>query len=366
MLRHYLIKVVYALTSMLFLVSCADTNFAGQQASQAKPKKADGKLFDADPASDEESIENDADLEMVSPKPQMRESIPDSASGRDPATNEIDVAKSSPKRVEQIIKNEGEKIQSAVDIVFAMDTSSSMSDEKATLERNMANFVKNFEEQSKTIDYRIYMIGAGFNFPGSGEKITKVNHPIDSVNALSILTNFFLGKIPNPVPLRPMSSKQLIVISDDDAKFVTAPQFKKLIANTNILKDKTSFSAIVGVKAGGGRGGCSVANVGTAYIELAGDPQVGGLLMNICEQDWDKLLKSLATKIIKEVAKTEFRLEMPASLKDEILVFVDGKPVEAKNFTYDAASQMIKFVAGFMVAIGAEIKVSYVPQAEAR
>ena len=52
-----------------------------------------------------------------------------------------------------------------VDIVFAMDTSGSMSGEKAFLQTSMSKFVAKFETDAKGTDYQIYMIGENFQFP---------------------------------------------------------------------------------------------------------------------------------------------------------------------------------------------------------
>lgn len=355
--RSYRFVLVYV---FFCLTGCAESNFSGKQPAQIKSERAYNQRVAVDPDTEveDEARDHGLDDEMLAQKPLIRESA-------SPLPADIDTTQKNPKRIEQIFKKDGHKVEHAVDVVFAMDTSVSMADEKAVLEKNMANFVKNFEDQAKTIDYRIYMIGEGFKFPGTGDKIIKINYEIGSFNALSVLTSFINGKLRNPNALRPESSKQIIVITDDNAQAVTAPQFKNLIANTNTMAGKTSFNAIVGFKRTTRRDNCSVDNVGSVYMELAGDRDIGGLLMDICQQDWDQLLKKLAIKIINEVGKTEFRLDHPASLQDEILLFVDGKAIDAKNFSYDPATQMIKLLPDLSVPIGSEIKVSYLPQAAA-
>lgn len=358
MMQSISVPLIIWLGIVFIITGCADTNFSSQQNN--KPKNVVPKTYQVSNVDADNDADSNLDAEADSKRKKASKRNPDS----EQEENDLDHMKKEQRRIEQIFKSDVESVRSAVDVFFVMDTSGSMNNEKAGLEQNMAEFVKKFEEQAKSLDYKIFMIGQGFNFPGTGEKIVKINELVDSVNALTVLTTFFVNKLNDPAILRPDSSKQIIVITDDNAQGVTAPQFKEFINKTNVLKGKTSFNGFVGLN--GSAPNCSISRVGSTYIELGRDPEVGGLMIDICRQNWDQLLKELAAKIIKEVAKREFELKQAADTSQEILLFVDGKPVDAKDFTYDEKTRTIKIDKGFTLTDGAEIKVTYMPLAASK
>jgi hypothetical protein len=249
----------------------------------------------------------------------------------------------------------------AVDIVFALDSSGSMSDEKMSLEANMSQFIATFAAAVTDVDYQIYMIGENFRFPEESDKVIKVDREIDSHDVLKELLRFFDGKLRNPKPLRADAFKEIVVITDDDAWGVLSHDFKSYVERTAALRGKTSFNGFVGLSKGQKSDTCDIDHAGAEYMKLAADPQLGGLMQDLCEQDWSRLLRQLADKIIKPTGRAEFELDQPADASKAVVVRVDGDVYDERHVTFDAAKNLIIFKPAYVPKDGAEIVVTYTP-----
>jgi hypothetical protein len=280
---------------------------------------------------------------------------------QDTAEGEDDIEASDEQTISVSFVGESTAAPRLVDIVFAMDSSGSMSDEKRNLEANMSQFIATFASEAKDVDYQIYMIGENFAFPQESGKIIKVDREIDSHDVLKELLRFFDGKLDNPKPLRADALKEIVVITDDDAWGVLSQDFKAYVARSAMLRNKTSFNGFVGLSQGEKSDTCDIDHAGVEYMKLAADPQLGGLMQDLCEQDWSLLLKQLADKIIKPSAKAAFGLERPADPSEEVVVSVDGDVYDERHVTYDASKNMIIFKPEYIPADGAEIVVTYTP-----
>lgn len=277
------------------------------------------------------------------------------------AGTEADVKETNDKTITVSFLGESTATPALVDIVFAMDSSGSMSEEKRNLEANMSQFIATFTSEAKDVDFQIYMIGEDFEFPQESDRIIKVDHEIDSHDVLKELLRFFDGKLKNSRPLRVNALKEIVVITDDDAWGVLSQDFKAYVERSATLKDKTSFNGFVGLSQGEKSDTCDIDHAGAEYMKLAADPRLGGLMLDLCEQDWSRLLKQLASKIIKPTPKAAFRLERPADPSKEVVVTVDGDAYDERHVTYDSTTNTITFKPDYVPADGAEITVTYTP-----
>lgn len=345
-------------------VACTSTSFSGSSGKAPVKAKVEDKSQDASASEDEVEVEAEEGPAEETPE------VPVVADVNTPLPADVPGVVEEPPQGEESIREvfvgEVAFVNRMVDIIFAMDTSGSMDQEKVNLEANMSKFIQTFETGAKGVDYKVFMIGAGFNFPTGSEDVIRIDRKVDSNDALAILQGFFAGTISSPSPLRESAIKQIVVITDDDAKGVTSAAFKDYIQSNPILKDKTSVNGFVGLptSAQGQGAGCNLAAVGDEYITLGADPEVGGLIQDLCVQDWGRLLKDLADKIIKQTSKGSFPLEMPADPSQELVVSVDGAILGAEQVTYDPDQNMILFTPGNEPPEGAEIVVIYKPKSE--
>lgn len=258
----------------------------------------------------------------------------------------------------------------SVDIVFALDTSGSMGEEKTALETNIAGFVNQLTTAGKDIDYRVWMIASGFTFPSvDPARFEIVPRKVESNDALQIIKEFVTGTLAVPVPpatgiatgtatststgtttppipspprkLRENSLKQFVVVTDDNAKGILATDFLSLEATNPLLTNKTSFNGVIGLKQGKISPTCNIAAVGTEYQTLASSPQTKGLIQDLCASDWNKLLETLAKKIVTEAQVREFSLDKIAEKVSLIDVEVGGRSIAASGYAYDPAKNTI-------------------------
>lgn len=246
-----------------------------------------------------------------------------------------------------------------VDVVFAVDTSASMAEEKANLEKNMNQFLTILEQEAPTADFQIFMIGEDFKFPKDEQKISRVDVRVDSHNALMLLKDFFNDEIVLTKKPRQEAMKQLVVISDDNARDVTAPLFLDFMENSPMFAAGAAFNGFIGLDSSVQNPQCRLMEVGKEYLTIAADRKFGGMIQDLCQQDWSKLLQSLAKKIAGEVRSRFFKLDFPADPAQPITITVDGIQVDSETAQYDAALQAVVFAPGKEPPAGAKILVSY-------
>ena len=138
--------------------------------------------------------------------------------------------------------------KSKVDVLFLMDTSGSMLEEKEAVETQLQEFISKFDE---SLDYHIYVVGSevGYTniFPGyvpfdiniaeleNSDRVTKINEPIDSYNALQVFLNL-VNEENSPLNLRDEASLEVVVVSDDNP---ISLEESSLLLNQTIYTDYT-------------------------------------------------------------------------------------------------------------------------------
>ena len=266
------------------------------------------------------------------------------------------------------------QVVAPVDIVFALDTSGSMDQEKAAMEKNMNMFVSKFIATGSDLDYRIFVIAASFKPTETldASKFEVVPQAVGSNNALAIFQNFISNKLPSKLKLREDSRKQFVVVSDDDAKVVTATIFAQTIDANPALKGKSAVNGIVGLKTSSKVSGtCELASVGLEYEKLAnpslitdaaGKSMLPGLLLDICNSNWGTLLDNLAKKILLESSVRDFGLDKPANDGAGFSVKVGGRDIGASGFKYDVSKNMIILAPESAPKPGEELVVVYMPK----
>ena len=258
-----------------------------------------------------------------------------------------------------------------VDLIFVMDTSGSMKPKTQKLEQAMQALVSRFLSTAANVDYQIFMVGTGFNFPSNVPqgKVGMVSIYVDSHNALDISSGFLLGRYSSTISLRKAASKELVIITDDEAYKVDANAFRSLIAPAKESIGKLHVHGIIGLSQtpGGILGGilgpsgvCSIPNVGAQYQALANDPEYKGLIQDVCAPDWGPLIDNLALKVIENKSQTKYPLQLGRPKDPQsIAVTVNGAAVPPGGFSYLAAENAIVFPDASAPASGSSVEVVY-------
>jgi len=257
----------------------------------------------------------------------------------------------------------------AVDILFVVDNSCSMSGQQTQLANNFSTFMNVF--QSSGIDYNIgfittdddSMVGDLVTI-ATADPVTEVTQIIDSIgingsanekgmdNAYDALqTGGDFG--PGSAFWRNDAKLIVIFVSDEDDSSSTTPTTFKTY--TIAVKGGADYITAHAV-AGDYPGGCT-ANGGAAeayeYYTIVN--YLNGTFLSICADDWGTPLETLAND---SILKNTFTLA-DAAVEDTIYVEVDG--VMTTEWTYDSSTNAITFNDGYTPAAGANIYVSYNP-----
>jgi hypothetical protein len=324
-------------------ISCSDTEFAENQ-SKVRAKNSNDAEGDAIETDHIDAIDNDGDLDAEGG---------DLGDGGDEAQNDF------PKF--DLFSGSDEAQFSPVDIVFAVDTSGSMRAEKTRVEQTMSAFIQHFQNNSKSIDYQLYLMGAqDFSFPdSSAANVQIINEKVSSRDALRKIQQFFDGEVTNPLPLRPESSKQLVIITDDNSS-MNAATFKSYVDDNPLLKSKTSVNGFVWIDGTSQTTStCTKAQNGSVYQELAADVDLSGKISDLCAADWNKLFTDLATEIITKELKLVYELtkERDASLPLEVAI--DGDKTDESKYSYDKDTNSVVFTAESVPKAEQTIEIKY-------
>lgn len=268
-----------------------------------------------------------------------------------------------------------------VDILFVMDTSGSMREEKQYLESNMNQFVSKL--MGAQVDARILALGGGVpdlnKFPRGGGNCGAFKFSADlpsnrfgvvpvyvhSYDAIGQLNRFFAGDFVSqtPIKFRQNAPLEIIIISDDDGNNQKELQQDPTIPPRNMATDfnvpagrKTTVHAIVG-KSDSVQVPqiCEIENTGEQAMALAKD--TGGTVMDICSQDWSALLDQLSQQIIDN--NKGYQLDAAVDSSKPVTVTVNGKVLDIKHYRVDYDSGFISILDTATIKSGDEIRVQY-------
>ena len=247
----------------------------------------------------------------------------------------------------------------AVDIVFLVDTSGSMSQEKRRLEQTMEGFIDTFLAKQSGLNYRLFLVGEDFRFPqgiSKNPRVDVVNTEIDSTDALEIAVALMNNSVRRQtLQTRANAQKELIVISDDNARGGSIDQIAEVIDQGSLR-----LNAITGVKAAGNGLGCRIAKVGKAYIELARRSTKPGLVQDLCDDDWGKLLTNLGGTIIP-ATQADVALFSSIDLTKELTVILDGTILNANQYALSDEDSVIAIAPDLLKGSKGQVEVSYTP-----
>lgn len=197
------------------------------------------------------------------------------------------------------IEQAAEVQRAPVDIIIALDSSGSMTDEICNVSKNLSAFADGVGKDSRVV--ATYQIGVDLFFqfvilcqrddPLSGTALAmdtmryrRVDTRVDSTNALQVLLDRYDTYKDF---LRPGSPTHFIIVSDDESDLPAATFKTQMEAK---LGHPFYMHAIVAQG-----NGCNGSKIGTQYLTLA--DQTGGSKLSICSQDWSALFKELETAV---------------------------------------------------------------------
>jgi len=221
----------------------------------------------------------------------------------------------------------------AVDIVFIIDQSGSMSTEIAGVKNYMNQFASYIN--GVKIDYHVIILA----YRGTGTYDICIPPPLGGANcgnntrfkqvSQKVYSSDSLTKYKTYVSqiesfMRKNSLRQIVEISDDNS-YLSASAFNSWIKARPGYSDYT-FHSIVGLSSGG-----CVAKVGSVYIDLSNWTK--GLKFHICNANWNSLFQQLG-KNVAGIAITQFPLSKKP-LGNKVDVWYGGtKKTQTVHYAY--------------------------------
>jgi hypothetical protein len=281
-------------------------------------------------------------------------------------------------------------LPSAVDVLWVVDNSGSMSQEVERLQDSFDVFIQSFLKMG--LDYQIGVVTTDMDSPTQSGKLVGSTPIIDMGMADPVgtfLANTNLGSggsadergldasyaaLTEPLIsganaglVRPDANLAVIILSDeDDSSDITEANYSKWMEATKGFADKASLSAVVGAPATSifDPGGCTnmtnntSATAGTTYVNVAAT--TGGIWGDICDLDFNLVVQYLAYAAAG--LKTDFVLSETPSNIGRIRVEVDGVTVDyhgVYGWTWEAADNAVQFHGDSVPGPGATVEISY-------
>lgn len=257
----------------------------------------------------------------------------------------------------------------SVDILFALDTSGSMSEELGFLAQKFSLFTSEIAKFG--LDANVVVIyDKSKEMDGIASSFKQHKARVGSNDALCVIRDYFanptsMGMLRAGVPL------EVFVVTDDNAGgkgIIMGPdglpkppsegtECKSAVFQPPADK-KTTFSGIVGLKLGKNTDTCNIAAVGEEYKLMA--PKYGGNIYDLCTQDWGALVKDMAGNVGQRIRK--FKLKENPDLAKGFTVQLNGKVLPASEYTYDAATNTITISGAAVEAQTDKVEVKYFPK----
>ena len=269
-----------------------------------------------------------------------------------------------------------------VDLVFIVDTSGSMVQEKASLEAGLATFINRFLTANPDVDYRLFLIGSTvFQFPLSvvlNPQVAVIRHDVGSYDSLHVARSFLKGELvaaDNPIKFRADALKELIFATDDDTaqdpvmkalkpslwvslgRLRMAQEFTDFL-NANPAVGSVRVNGLVGVDLSlNGQPDCHIMNPALEIIGLAASLPQRGFIQHLCAAPWDRLMELLGIHIVE--LPTTFVLARSPADPSAMVVNLNGHGLASSDFAYDPVSRRITLTNLSVIHYGDILTITY-------
>lgn len=261
-----------------------------------------------------------------------------------------------------------------VDVVFVVDTSGSMYEEKELLEQNMQSFLTQFQTSANQLDYRVFLIGKDFSFPTQldASRFFLIDRQVESQDGLFVLYDFLTRGSESGQRIRPNATVEAIVISDDNAiesidgisapgwQFMNADEFVAALSQNKPFKE-LHVNGLVGKTEGRVNDWCTIEETGSEYEKLAAMPEYRGLMEDLCTTDWNPLLAKLADNIIERVDPQSFSLKSRPDLSRTMSIQVDGQTISNSDIRIEEDGTIVILDEQLKRRQGGKMTISYYP-----
>ncbi|MCP4805343.1 MAG: choice-of-anchor D domain-containing protein [Proteobacteria bacterium] len=228
-------------------------------------------------------------------------------------------------------------ISGKVDIMFYVDQSCSMDDDKAEMSAKFSQFIDELEEIDA--DYLIMAVTADngchnidYIWPDSSDKDGIFQQAVNGSGGLFTESGLTIAKHAtaadriagcNSEFLRENSTVSLVLISDEPDQSPAENGYATVVPEILGQAPSTYISAVAGPLPQGCEDGGQSADAGHGYYEAVA--ATGGLFLSICDSDWGTKLTSIAEAALRVKLADVFYLSDDDVEANSIVVTVDGE-----------------------------------------
>lgn len=295
-------------------------------------------------------------LDPISSSPDFKSSDP----SLDVVGNKVGVGEPRIDRIEvdvQVLK----EFSGSADLIFLVDSSSSMEEERAKLQQNIGSFLSQLDSSYGKLDFQVILVGKDFTFSSIKNIPSEIkNSEITGYNSLDYLSGFLVNPGLSKLSLRNGVKKEIIIVSDTNAT-MRSSVFLDYIKEKG-LQNQIGINGIIGLPTSKQNDWCRIAGPGSAIIDLSKARITSGIVQDICSSDWNSLLKALADKIVKSNIKLQLALSKPIVEGGKLTVLLNQQPIDSANVSVDYNKSIVILSGVAEPQAGDEISVLYESQ----
>lgn len=277
-----------------------------------------------------------------------------------------------------------ESTQAEVRMIWAVDSSGSMSNEVDSVRDNLSAFLSYLEGRTQVklaiiADRDLDSNGFRLADDQIAKGYVQVDQRVNSENAL-VCTSRALGvadaldglpdrttnldpeskdcrmKTPSLAGFFQPNARNVLVTVSDDVSAMPTEEFTRRLSRL-VPPSTFAFFGFVGLKE---KESCDIAAVGTMYKELA--HQTGGMAFDVCEKDWTTHFARLAESVAR-LARSQFTLVQTQAVRIDA-VSIDGKLLAPEQYRLEG-NQLLIVPAAIQPAVDKSVSVTYVHQPSA-
>ncbi|HJN76489.1 MAG TPA: choice-of-anchor D domain-containing protein [Myxococcota bacterium] len=298
------------------------------------------------------------------------------SNAQDPVVNETGQGADGEDYVDEYVQ----PISGKVDIMFYVDQSCSMDDDKVAMSSKFTDFIEELEDLEA--DYQVMVVTADdgchnlqmidsdtANKDEVFQQAVNGNSGMFTEAGLTISKHAVERSVPggcNSEFLRESSTVSLVLISDEPEQSPPEHHYTVVLGAILAAAPSTYVSAVAGPLPEGCESGGQTADAGYGYYEAT--QATGGLFLSICDLDWGEKLSKLAEAATRVKLAEFFYLAEEEVEPNSIHVYVDGE--EVFDWTYediDAEEDgtgtnyppLVRFDSDAIPGEGANIRIEY-------
>ena len=219
---------------------------------------------------------------------------------------------SLPEAVTEVFNGSTDAIVTPTDVIFAVDTSGSMSDETERLQNTLPQFLNAMSQAFPEDTFQMFMLASrdDININYTGDRFHLIDTKVGSNDALEQIYEF----VENPANqcsalnekgcVRKDTKKEFVIVSDDDSDYSVFEAKSIFIGDFYPLG--WGVNGFVGTSELQEKDWCTIASVGSNYLSIASE--TNGLVQHLCDENYANLLSNLSSFLIQNNAKTKFEL----------------------------------------------------------